>query len=79
MEKTMMSIAAITLGLYAFAANLDEGAWPAVVPEFKTPAPRMVKGAYFKGQLIKSPKDNCADGVNEYMFRRSVFLKAKPA
>ena len=78
MEKTMMSIAAITLGLYAFAANLDEGVWPSVVPEFKTPSPRIVKGAYFKGQLIKSPKDNCADGVNEYIFRRSVFLKAKP-
>ena len=78
MEKTMMSIAAITLGLYAFAANLDEGVWPSVVPEFKTPSPRIVKGAYFKGRLIKSPKSNCADGVQEYVFRRSVYLKAKP-
>ena len=60
------------------AAPLDEGVWQPVVPEFRTPSPRTVKGAYFKGMLIKSPKDNCADGVHDYIFRRIVFLKAKP-
>ena len=80
-NRTVAALCALVVaGGAAFAsAPLDEGAWPAVVPEFRTPSPRTVKGAYFRGWLIKSPKENCADGIREFLFRRTVSLKAKPA
>ena len=69
---------AFTIAALSCSASLDEDTWPAVHPEFKTPSPYVVRGAYFRGRMLKSPKGKCADGVREYIFRRTVVLKAKP-
>ena len=75
----ILAFAAAQPVLPAFAASsLDEGEWPPVLTEFKTPSLRTVKGAYFRGRMIRSSKDGKSAGSREFLLRRSVFLKAKP-
>ena len=73
---SMVSVWAMIVAAFA-VAPLDEGVWPVVVPEFKAPSARTVKGAYFRGRVIRSSeevKKGCA-----YRFRRTCSFKMKPA
>ena len=60
------------------AVPLDEGEWPVILPEFRTSSPRMVKGAYFRGRMIRPAKDTKSEGVSEFLLRRTFFLRSKP-
>ena len=78
MKTSSLAALACAVAVQAFAAPLDEGEWPAVLPEFKSHSPRTVKGAYFRGRVVRPSKDGQGEGTQEFLLRRTVSLKSKP-
>ncbi len=78
-EFSEIRFAAGAAPLPSLASKLDAPEWPAVKAEFLTLSGPVVKGAYFQGKMIKSPKDKIVDGKHSNFFlRRNFTLKAKP-